>query len=543
MSDRLATVQRRWRGAKRHMHPSRALAAILSGRAVAGVSLVMCAVLLAGLIVSAIPHRAAAQSTPTPKTGGTLTAAIGSDPVNLDPALSSAYSTFEILENVYNQLVGLDENLQVVPELAESWDISEDRLSYTFHLRQGVKFHNGREMVADDVVYSLERIRNPETKSGWAYILDPFDKIEAVDQYTVLISTKTVYAPILTKLASSGLAIVPKEEVEKGDFDKRAVGTGPFTFVEFVPADHTTLKRNDAYWEPGKPYLDEIIFKPIPDETVKKTNLQTGNVDWVDSVPPQDVKDMMSSSDFVVQTVNAPSYWYLGVNTTRKPLDDKRVRQAISYAVDREELAALALYDLGVPSQSPIPDGNFWKSEYAPYSRDVDKAKSLLAEAGVGDGFDTEFLVAQAYPASVKIAEGAQSELADVGINATIRSLEWSTWLDEEGAGNYDMYICGWIGLVDPDDFFYAQQKTGQIFNFTGYSNPELDKLLDQGRTEIDPDKRKAIYDQVQKILIDDLPYIYLMTQGSVNGWQNYVKGYIVRPDSSISFKDTWLDK
>jgi peptide/nickel transport system substrate-binding protein len=336
---------------------------------------------------------------------------------------------------------------------------------------------------------------------------------------------------------------VPKEEVEKGDFDKRAVGTGPFTFVEFVPADHTTLKRNDAYWEPDQPYLDEIIFKPIPDETVKKTNLETGNVDWVDSVPPQDVDAMMSSSDYVVQTVNAPSYYYLGVNTTRKPLDDKRVRQAISYAVDREELAALALYDLGVPSQSPIPDGNFWKSEYAPYSRDVDKAKALLAEAGVGDGFDTEFLVAQAYDASVKIAEGAQSELADVGINATIRSLEWSTWLDEEGAGNYDIYICGWIGLVDPDDFFYGQQKTGQIFNFTGYSNPELDKLLDDGRAEVDPDKRKAIYDQVQKILIDDLPYIYLMTQGSVNGWQTYVKGYTVRPDSTISFKTTWLDK
>ncbi len=404
-------------------------------------------------------------------------------------------------------------------------------------------FHNGREMVADDVVYSLERIRNPDTKSGWAYILEPLDKIEAVDQYTVSITTKTIYAPLLSKLASSGLAIVPKEEVKKGDFDKRAVGTGPFTFVEFVPADHTTLQRNANYWEPGLPYLDEIVYKPIPDETVKKTNLETQNVDWVDSIPPKDVNDMMADENLVVRTVNAPSYWYLGVNTRREPLDDKRVRQAISYAIDREELAALALYDLGVPSQSPIPEGNFWRSEYAPYSRDLDKAKALLAEAGVGDGFETEFLVAQSYDASVKIAEGAQAELADVGIEATIRPLEWSTWLDEEGAGNYDIYICGWIGLVDPDDFFYAQQKTGQVFNFTGYSNPELDALLDQGRQELDPEKRKAIYEQVQKILIDDLPYIYLMTQGSVNAWQPYVKGYDVRPDSAISFKTTWLDK
>src|SRR5262249_22301678 len=161
------------------------------------------------------------------------------------------------------------------------------------------------------------------------------------------------------------------------------------------------------------------------------------------------------------------------------------------YAVDRQELAALALYDLGVPSQTPIPQGNFWRSEYAPYSRDLNKAKQLLQEAGVGDGFKTEFLVAQAYQPSVQIAEGAQSELAVVVIQPVSRPLEWSTWLDEEGHGNYDMYVCGWIGLVDPDDSFYAQQKTGQIFNFTGYSNPDLDKLLDQGRQELDPNKRK----------------------------------------------------
>jgi peptide/nickel transport system substrate-binding protein len=543
MVDRPVDVPRRARSDPHRFGPGRLLAAVLSGWSIAGVSAVMCAVLLSGLVVSAVPGHAAAQGTPTPKTGGTLTAAISSDPVNLDPALSSAYSTFEILENVYNQLVDLDANLQVVPELAESWDVSPDKLSYTFHLRHGVKFHNGREMTADDVVYSLERVRNPDTKSGWAYLLDPLDKIQAVDPYTVLITTKTVYAPLLTKLTSAGLAIVPKEEVEKGDFDKRAVGTGPFKFVEFVPADHTTLVRNDDYWEPGLPYLDQIIYKPIPDDTVKKTNLETKNVDWVDNVPPKDVDSMMKSPDLVVHTVNAPSYWYLGVNLKRKPLDDKRVRQAISYAVDREELAALALYDLGVPSQTPIPEGNFWRSEYAPYSHDVDKAKELLQEAGVGDGFKTEFLVAQAYQPSVQIAEGAQSELADIGIDATIRPLEWSTWLDEEGHGNYDMYVCGWIGLVDPDDFFYAQQKTGQVFNFTGYSNPDLDKLLDQGRQELDPNKRKEIYDQVQKILIDDLPYIYLMTQGSVNAWQPYVKGYDVRPDSAISFKSTWLDK
>ncbi len=504
------------------------------------------AVLLFGMLVAALSSAAApraAMAQDTPKRGGTMNAAISADPVNLDPHLSSAYSTFQVLENVYNQLVGLDNNLQIVPELAESWTVSEDKLTYTFKLRPGVTFHNGRELTADDVVYSYERIRNPETKSGWAYLFEPIDKIEATDPSTVTISTKQIYAPLLTKLASQGTAIVPKEAVEAGTLDKTPVGTGPFSFVEFVPADRLTIKRNETYWEEGLPYLDQVVFKPIPDETVKQTNLETQNVDWADSVPAQNATELMESEDLVVQRVAGTAYTYLGMNTKRKPLDDKRVRQAISYALDREEIAAIALYDLAAPSQSPIPEGNFWRSEYQPYERDLDKAKQLLQEAGVGDGFKTEFMPAKDYEETVRSAEAAQAQLADVGIEATIRPLEWSTWLDEEGQGNFDMYICGWIGLVDPDDWFYAQHHTGEIFNFTGYSNPELDTLLDQGRTELDPEKRKAIYEQVQTILTDDLPYIVLFTTAPVNAWQPYVMGYEVRPDSAVIFKDVWLNK
>ncbi len=506
-----------------------------------GTTVLLCAIIAMSLVGSFGPRAAMAQG--EPKRGGTLTAAIGADPVNLDPHLSSAYSTFEVLENVYNQLVGLDDNLQIVPELADSWTVSPDKLTYTFKLRQGVKFHNGRALTSADVVYSYERIRNPDTKSGWAYLFDPVDKIQAPDASTVVISTKKIYAPLLTKLASSGTAIVPKEDVDGGTIGQKPDGTGPFKFVEFVPADHLTIARNENYWEEGLPYLDQVIFKSIPDETVKQTNLETGNVDWSDGVPAKDADKLMHSKDLVVQQVAGTSYEYIGFNMKRKPFDDKRVRQAISYALDREEVAAIAAYDLAVPSQSAIPEGNFWRSDYAPYTRDVDKAKSLLAEAGVGDGFKAEIMPAKDYAETVRAGEAVQSQLQDVGIDITLRPLEWSTWLDEEGHGNYDMYICGWIGLVDPDDWFYAQQYTKQIFNFTGYSNPKLDQLLDQGRQELDPTKRKAIYDQVQQIVVDDLPYAYLYTTAPVNAWQPYVKGYVVRPDSAIVLKNTWLDK
>jgi peptide/nickel transport system substrate-binding protein len=293
-------------------------------------------------LVGAVPPSGAAMQD-TPKMGGTLRAAISADPVNLDPHLTSAHSTYQVLENVYNHLVGLDDGLQVIPELAESWTVSEDMLTYTFKLRQGVTFHNGRELTAEDVVYSYERIRNPETQSGAAYLLEPVDTISAPDPQTVVITTKEIYAPLLTKLATQGTAIVPREEVEAGTLAEKPVGTGPFVFVDFVPADRVTLRRNDNYWEEGLPYLDEIIYRPIPDEIVKQTNLETQNVDWVDNVPAQDANQLVESPDFVVESVPANTYNYLGMNTTREPLNDKRVRQAISYALDREEIAAIAL--------------------------------------------------------------------------------------------------------------------------------------------------------------------------------------------------------
>lgn len=518
-----------------------ALAARMGGRWLnAAAGLVLVGTVAAGL-ASAPAGGSAAQDEPKP--GGTLNAAISADPVNLDPHLSSAYSTFQVLENVYNQLVGLDDDLQLVPELAESWTVSDDKLTYTFKLRPGVAFHNGRELTADDVVYSYERIRNPDTKSGWAYLMEPVDTIEAPDPQTVVVTTKEVYAPLLTKLASQGTAIVPREEVEAETLDEKPVGTGPFRFVEFVPADRVVLERNEAYWEEGKPYLDGIVFRPIPDETVKQTNLETQNVDWVDNVPAQDANRLMESPDLVVESVAGTAYTYMGVNTTRKPLDDKRVRQAISYALDREEIAAIALYDLALGSQSPVPEGNFWRSEYAPQGRDLDKARQLLQEAGVGDGFPVEFMPAQDYPETVRSAEAAQAQLADVGIEATLRPLEWSTWLDEEGQGNFDIYLCGWIGMVDPDDYFYAQHRTGEVFNFTGYSNPELDELLDRGRQSLDDNERKGIYDQIQQILIDDAPYIVLFTTTEVDAWQPYVKGFTTRPDSAVIFKNAWLDR
>jgi len=340
---------------------------------------------------------------------------------------------------------------------------------------------------------------------------------------------------------NKGLAIVPKEEVAKGNFDKHPVGTGAFQFVEYVPGDHVTIKRFNQYWEQGLPYLDQVTFKVIPDETVKQTNLQTGNVDWVDSLPPQNVNRLMQSKEIVVVKRNGSSYYYIGVNLRRKPFGDVRVRRAISYAIDRDAVAAAAVWDTGAPSETPIPADSPWASTYKPYARDVTKAKELLQEAGASN-LTIELMPTSNYPETVRAAQAIGDELSEAGVKTKIRSLEWNTWLDTEGHGDFDAYICGWIGLVDPDDYFYAQQHTGQIFNFTGYSNPALDKMLDQGRETTDMAKRKTIYLAVQKTLIDDLPYVYLFTRSAVNAWLPRVHGYVVLPNSAIRFKSVWIE-
>lgn len=479
-----------------------------------------------------------------PKRGGTLTAAIGADPQGFDPHLTSAYSSFEVLENVFNTLVTVDANLNIAPSLAESWAVSDDSLSWTFTLHQGVLFHNGREMTAADVKYSYERIMDPDVGSGAAWRLATVDSIEAVDDYTVRINLKEPYPGLLAKLGGyKGMAIVPQEAVEAGDFDRNPVGTGPFKFVSYTPGDSVVLEAFADYWEEGLPYLDQLVFKPIPDDTVRLTNLQTGEVDWSDSLPPEQVTLLADAGDFVVDLTSGTDYWYIGINLNREPFDNPLVRQALNYAINRADVAAAALWDTAVPSQNPLPADSFWYNDYQPYEYNPERAKELLAEAGYPDGFKTELMPTSEYEETVRTAQVLQAQFAAVGIEAEIRTLEWGTWLEEEGAGNFDMYILGWIGNIDPDDYFYAQQHTGQVFNFTGYSNPKVDDLLDQGRVEADVTQRKAIYDQVQQIVIDDSPYIYLYIPANVDAYQSYVKGYQTRPDSALVFKTTWLDR
>lgn len=478
--------------------------------------------------------------------GGTLTVAITADPIGFDPHKTTAHSSFQVLENVFDTLVGVGADTLPEPDLAKSWDVSEDGLTWTFHLREGVTFHNGRPLTADDVKYSLDRIMDPDEAAAPAWRMAAVESIEAPDELTVLIHLHYPYPGLLTKVGGyKGMAIVARENVEDGTIVSNPIGSGPFAFVRFVPGDRVELARNEAYWMEDRPILDGIVYRVIPDETVRLTSLTTGEVDWIDGVPPARVDALRGRDDIVVGEAPGLDYWYLGVNLDHEALGDVRVRQAIAFAIDREELAEAALWDAAEANDGPIPPDSFWYTGYHPYlgKESMDKATELLEDAGWAGGFKADIMVSTQYPETIRVAEVMQAQLRPLGIELEIRVLEWGTWLAEQGEGNFDTYFSGWIGNLDADDFFYAQHRTGEGFNFTGYSNPELDELLDRGRMEADEDERYAIYADVQRIIIDEAPYIYVYVPTVVHAWQPYVQGYETRPDRKLRFLNAWLDR
>lgn len=471
-----------------------------------------------------------------------LIAAQGSEPDQLDPHMTSAYASYQVLENVYDTLVQPAEDLSMEPALAESWEISDDNLTWTFQLRPGVRFHNGRELVADDVVYSFNRII-AEGMNGWRF--GAVDSVTAPDASTVVITLKQPSPNLLVAIGGfKGMAIVPREIVEDGSIGTQPVGTGPFRFVSRSPDEGIVLERNPDYWraDEGLPMLDGIRFIQIPDAGTKLTALRTGEVHWIDSVPPQDIASLSSESGITVGRVPGGDYHYFALNENRTPFDDVRVRRALAMAINREEIAEAAQFGAATANQTAIPASNAaWHLDYAPYGvADVEGARALLRQAGVTD-LTIQFLVTSDFPETVTQAQVIAAQLSAIDVAVEITDVDFSTWLDMQGNGEFDAFMLSWIGNIDPDDFYYAQHHSGGGFNFQGYSNAEVDRLLDAARVETDQDARKALYDQAARIIVDEASYTYLYNPDNINAWRDEVMGYATRGDNAVRFVETSL--
>ncbi|MFW6097497.1 MAG: ABC transporter substrate-binding protein, partial [Chloroflexota bacterium] len=477
--------------------------------------------------------------------GGTLQVGFQNEWSGLDPHTTSSYSSYQILNNVLDGLTFYDDELNLQPWLAESWERSDDGLTWTFHLREGVMFSNGREMTAEDVKFSFERLIDPETGAGNAARVGPPEtQIEVVDDYTVEITHPEPFGIFPQSIGfDKSTGIIAEESLEDDGSISVPIGTGPFAITDVQGTTQLTLERNENYWQEEYPYLDSIVIEPIPDDTVRETALRGGDVDWVLAIAPQNFEALQDDPDVVVETVPQLSYDYIGLNLTREPFDDVRVRQAIAYAIDRDQICEFAYYGLCDPVHGPIGLGSPWHFDYAPYERDVDMARQLLADAGYPDGFEMELLPTVEYGETVRAAQVLQQQLAEAGIESTINAPEWTEWLELEGNFMYDAYICNWNGLIDADQYYYLQHHTDLVFNFTGYSNEEFDELVEEGRSISDFDERYEIYQEANEILVDDAPYVYMYNKREIRAWAPHVHGFTVRPDQANNFWTVWMEQ
>src|SRR5262245_8147485 len=469
---------------------------------------------------------------------GNLVAAIAGEPDQLDPQKTSAYFSFEVLENVFDTLVEPDAKLEMRPALAESWTVSPDELAWTFHLRHGVTFHDGSPFTADDVVYSYRRIIDQKLANSDK--LSAVSGIAAPDQSTVRITLKQPTPNLLSNLGGfKGMAIVQRRNVESGQIATHPIGTGPFAFQSQKSGDSITLKANPTYWG-GAPKVPGVTFRFIPEASTALSALQAGEIDWTDSIPPQRVAALKGHDSITLAATPSNDYWYLALNEARPPWNDVRVRQAIAYAIDRDAIVQATSYGTAVANQLAIPKGNPWYTPYDVYHHDIDKAKSLLAEAGASPN-NLDMLVTTEYPETVTAAQIIADNLAPLGITVNIRTVDFATWLDEQNNGHFDMLMMGWLGNIDPDDFYYAQHHSNGSSNAQKFSNPEVDRLLDAGRVQTNRNARADDYAKAATIIADQVSYIYLYNPSVIQAWSTGLSGYQARRDGAVRFRTASL--
>lgn len=463
-----------------------------------------------------------------PVKDGTLVIALSANPDGLDPHKTVAAATFEVVKSLYDTLVESDPEGNIVPGLAEKWETSPDGLRWTFYLRKGVKFHNGREMTSADVKASFERILNPETKAPRAKDYSVIQKIETPDNYTVIFHLKEPQAAFLSNLAYGWAAIVP---VEEKDLRNRPVGTGPFRFVEWVPDSHIKLERFPDYFIKGQPYLGSVIFKIMPDPASKIAALKAGEVDVVDQVPPQEVEGLKKNPE--IKLVQAPSngIYIMALNNARPPFDKKEVRQAISYAVDKKGVIEAAQWGQGAAIGSHMPPVSpFYVDLTDKYPYNPEKARELLAQAGYPEGFEVTLIMPQPYDFHIRNCEVIADYLKKIGIKVKLETYEWGTWLDKVYMGrDYQATCIGHTGRLDPDPFLNRYVSDSKE-NYMNYKNPRYDEIIRQAAVTTDFQKRKELYAEAQRLLAEDAVALYLMAPLWTVGMRKEVEGWKIFP-------------
>jgi peptide/nickel transport system substrate-binding protein len=486
------------------------------------------------------PAAAATQPASQAARGGLLRVGLDVDADSLDPRLTKNTSGFRIKELAFNGLVAINPDYSPVPDLAEKWDNPDDK-TWVFYLRPGAKFHDGSDLTAADVKFTYESVLDQAFNSPFRAFYLSVDKVEATDKNTVTFTLKAPFAPFLSYM---DLAIVPEAAVQKlgKDFGTKPVGTGPFKVDRWASGDTIELSANDSFFG-GRPNLDRVRVKVVPDNSGRVVGLESGDLDFVQSpVSPQDVARVQSAGKLKVERTPAAGYTYINLNCADPILADKKVRQALSHLVNKQQIIDTIYKGIGKPANGPIVPGMWAYSADVPsYDYSPDKANLLLDDAGWKAGSDgirakdgqKLSLTVRTHsedPDRKQLIQVLQSEFQKVGIEASTNTVEFPAFFQDVQNGKYQVGVIGWLNLSDPDRATFRQFTVDGTANYGKYKNEQVDKLLKDARTTLDQVKAKTMYGDAVKQIVDDAPYIFVQYQEYIAMYSPRVKGYVVNP-------------
>ncbi|MCG7333183.1 glutathione ABC transporter substrate-binding protein [Salinicoccus roseus] len=515
------------------------------------VFLIVCILALAGCAYDSNVEEETEEAGGSEPSGEDIAFSLQALPNSLDPhAANDGYSLY-VMINIYETLVKLNQDLELEPGLAESYEQLDDT-TWEFKLREDVTFHDGSPFNAEVVKANLDRVRDPEVGAPLEFLFTEIDEVEVVDDYTVNIHTKGPFAALPAHLAHPGGHMISKEVIDSdyegmesgGDplteVNANPIGTGFFKFEEIEEGDHITLTRNEDYWgEAAKPA--SVTFKAVPEDGTRIAELSTGDADLIYPVNPSDVAQIDGADGTRVEQHESASMSYLGFNLEKEPFDDPAVRQAIAMSIDKEAIINEMLEGIPAVAETPLnPTVKGYSDDLDPIGYDKEAAQALLDESGYGDGFTAEIIVRDRTTAD--IATFIQEELSDLGITLEIRQMESGAYQEYTANGQHDMFMGSWGTVTLDADYglypMFHSDNHGAPGNRTRYSNDEVDQLLDTARTETDEAARMQQYAEAQQIIIDEAPLVPIYHSVLLAGINDELDGYFQYPSSFPYLKE-----
>jgi peptide/nickel transport system substrate-binding protein len=498
------------------------------------VGAVVLAVLLLGGLASAAPGR-----------GGVLRVGLVGDPINLDPHQSVAFVDRQIFQNVFDKLVDINQDLQIVPMLATSWTISPDGRTYTFRLQRNVVFHDGTPFNAEAVRYNFERMLDPAFASPRRSEVNLVQKVTAIDAFTAQIELEKPFSPFLATLSDrAGMMLSPAAARRLGrGFALEPVGSGPYRLVERRPQERIVLERFDQHWDKAAGLLDRIVYRPFTDEQARLANLRAGELDIIEQVPPTEVPTLRADARLKLLERGGLGWNAMWINVSAPPFNNRALRQAFNATIDRRTLVRVVFGEAVSAANGPFPPGLLgWDA--GPNARiperSVDLARAKLREAGQPAGFAFTLTIGPGRVAQ-QVAQVLQSMAAEAGIRINIELVEGGALVEKFNTHRYDAALATWSGRPDPDGNIHSFFVTGGGFNYSVYSNPKVDAMLDAARILSVPDHRRRAYAEILTVLNEDLPIIFLWWPKEFKLLSPRVQGFVHIPDGMMRFRHVWL--